>query len=169
MLVLARLNEVPLKEFTTLLSGIYEHSPWIAEEAGQKRPFKSIEQLRVALKATVDEASYEDKLTLIRMHPELGTKKPLTAHSAQEQREAGLNELTESEINQFLELNSDYSKKFGFPFVKAVKGKTKREIYESLQLRIKQKEDKEFIQAINEIHQIAAIRLNEWFANKALC
>ncbi|WP_082407133.1 2-oxo-4-hydroxy-4-carboxy-5-ureidoimidazoline decarboxylase, partial [Bacillus sp. JCM 19041] len=163
MLALTRLNEVPLKEFTTLLSDIYEHSPWIAEETGQKRPFKTIDQLRVALKTTVDEASYEDKLSLIRMHPELGTKKPLTVHSAQEQQQAGLSGLTEMESIEFSRLNAEYSKRFGFPFVEAVKGKTKREIYESLQIRIKQNEDKEFVQAINEIHRIATFRLNDRF------
>lgn len=40
-LTLERLNAASPAEFVALLDGTYEHSPWIAEAAAARRPFRS--------------------------------------------------------------------------------------------------------------------------------
>ena len=49
MITLEQLNATSQAEFTALLDGTYEHSPWIAEAAWQRRPFVSLPQLKRAL------------------------------------------------------------------------------------------------------------------------
>ena len=50
----------------------------------------------------------------------------LTVDSKKEQSNAGLDQCTEKEFNEFKNLNDKYKKKFGFPFIYAVKGKSKK-------------------------------------------
>ena len=42
---LDQLNAMPADAFVTVLAGIFEHSPWVAEIAAQQRPFESIDAL----------------------------------------------------------------------------------------------------------------------------
>ena len=49
--------------------------------------------------------------------------------------------------------------KFKFPFIIAVSGLTKEEVFSNIQARLKNNAKAEFNRAINEIHKIAEIRL----------
>ena len=57
-------------------------------------------------------------------------------------------------------LNYTY-KKFGFPFILAVKGKTKIEILNNFRKRISSNPEKEFNEAVNQVKQIAILRLKD--------
>jgi N-carbamoyl-L-amino-acid hydrolase len=46
MLTLETLNAADQAQFTALLDGVYEHSPWIAGRAWAKRPFATLAQLK---------------------------------------------------------------------------------------------------------------------------
>ena len=52
-------------------------------------------------------------------------------------------------------------KKFGFPFIIAVKGKDKSEILINFRKRIKNEIDLEFEEAKNQVKKIAIFRLEE--------
>ncbi|MBA1340073.1 MAG: 2-oxo-4-hydroxy-4-carboxy-5-ureidoimidazoline decarboxylase, partial [Pelagibacterales bacterium] len=52
-------------------------------------------------------------------------------------------------------------KKFGFPFIIAVKGKNKDEILNDFRKRIKNKINLEFEEAKKQVKKIANFRLNE--------
>ena len=126
-LTLDQLNAASRDEFTALLDGIYEHSPWIADRACDKRPFASLAQLKRALvEVVVTEAGRDEQLALIRAHPELAGKamvaKTLTAESTNEQGKAGLTDCTPDEFAKIQRLNAAYNAKFGFPFILAVRG-----------------------------------------------
>ena len=125
-LTLDQLNAASQAEFTALLDGTYEHSPWVAEAAWAQRPFASLAQLKLALVQVLREAGRDAQLTLIRAHPELAGKamvsKTLTAESTNEQGKAGLTDCTPDEFAQIQQLNADYNAKFGFPFILAVRG-----------------------------------------------
>src|SRR5690349_21786708 len=125
-LTLDQLNAATPAQFTALLDGTYEHSPWIAERAAALRPFRSLAQLKLALVQVVREAGRDAQLALIRAHPELAGKamvsKTLTAESTNEQGKAGLTDCTPEEFARLQQLNADYNAKFGFPFILAVRG-----------------------------------------------
>ena len=42
---LNQLNSISTDAFVATLSGIFEHSPWVAEIAANQRPFASIDEL----------------------------------------------------------------------------------------------------------------------------
>ncbi len=69
---------------------------------------------------------------LVMAHPDLAGKlaaaKMLTPESTGEQASAGLDQLTPDEEFRFTALNEAYKAKFGFPFIIAVKGRSKQEI-----------------------------------------
>ena len=175
MLTLDRLNQADEAQFTALLDGVYEHSPWIAARAWRRRPFASLAQLKHALVDAVRSASNEAKLGLARAHPELAGKamvsKSLTAESTNEQNKAGLTDCTPEEFATIQQLNAGYNAKFGFPFILAVRGPRgaglpKREIIATFARRLANRPDFELAEALRNIHRIAEIRLNDKFGHE---
>jgi len=171
-LTLARLNTSSQAEFTAALDGVYEHSPWIAEAAWSQRPFASLAQLKHALVTVLRDAGPSAQLALIRAHPELAGKamvaKTLTAESSLEQGRAGLTECTPAEFAHLQGLNAAYNKKFGFPFIVAVRGPrgtglTRHEIIKTFERRLANHPDFELAECVRNIHRIAEIRLNDKF------
>ena len=51
MITIESLNAASQADFVRALDGTYEHSPWIAERAWKRRPFKSLAALKLALDA----------------------------------------------------------------------------------------------------------------------
>ena len=146
-------------EFLKLYGAIYEHSPWIAETAFEAQP-GSLEALHAAMKAAVANASHEKKLALIKAHPELGSKVKMAEASVSEQKGAGLDQCTPQEFAEFKKLNAEYNKKFGFPFIIAVKGMTREDILHAFRNRIGNGSAAEFEMALEQIHKIAWLRLS---------
>jgi OHCU decarboxylase len=106
----------------------------------------------------------EQKLALIRAHPDLAGRlklADLTADSQNEQASAGLDSLNEEERDRFLALNDRYKAKFGFPFIMAVKGRTKGEILEAFEQRLENDPEQEFMAAVVQIELIALLRLKD--------
>ena len=171
-LTLTELNQASLAEAGRLLTGLYEHSPWIAEKALAHRPFGSLAQFKHALVRTVAAAGRADQLALVCAHPELAGKAmqtgALTAESTTEQRVAGLTQCTPAELERIGELNAAYLAKFGFPFVLAVRGPrgtglSKQVILATYERRLLNHPDFELAEALRNIHRIAEIRLNDMF------
>jgi len=169
MTTLSDLNTLDDAAFVAALNGIYEHSPWIAERAAGRRPFATLAALKLALQDVVNEASMDERLALLRAHPELAGKAAiageLTQESTSEQAASGLNLCSADEYARLQELNSDYNDKFGFPFILAVKGPTGRgltraSIIETFARRLKNAPADELAEALRQVHRIAEIRLN---------
>ena len=150
-------------EFVTLLGGVYEVSPWVAQAVCSEGPFTSLSGLRAALRRRVDESGHAAQLTLLRAHPELAARARMSPDSVGEQRGAGLDQLTPEEHAQLLRLNAAYREKFGFPFILAVKGKDKNDIRAGLKERLENGPKEEFSKALSEVHAIAGFRLDALF------
>ena len=54
-----------------------------------------------------------------------------------------------------------HTKKFGFPFILAVKGKSKIEILNNFRKRINSEKQIEFKEAIRQVKKIASLRLED--------
>ena len=151
-------------EFVARYGGIYERSPWVAEEAAALA-IESEDSQRVAdiMAECVDNASAERQLALIRAHPDLAGKAQvageLTAESTTEQASAGLDQCSQAEYEQFQALNRDYHDKFGFPFVMAVRDSGRADILAAFERRLGNGRDLEFETALQEIHKIAKLRI----------
>ena len=156
---------LPGADFVARYGGIYEHSPWVAEETAQFVADSQDPQVIAVLMADcVDNASTERQLALIRAHPDLAGKAEiageLTEDSSSEQASAGLDRCSAEEFEQFQTLNDEYHAKFGFPFVMAVRGSTRAEILAAFEGRLKNDPSTEFETALAEIHKIAQLRLD---------
>lgn len=156
-------NQIDQATFVEVFGDVAEHSPWVARKACGFRPFETVDQMSVAFAKIVSGADVDQQLDLICAHPDLAGKAAVTGKlakdSAQEQAQAGINELTEAEFKQFNDYNSRYKDRFGFPFILAVKGATKEQILSSFAERIDNDRRAEFKRAINEICRIIRFRL----------
>jgi 2-oxo-4-hydroxy-4-carboxy-5-ureidoimidazoline decarboxylase len=164
MTTLDTLNAMNLSDFEEALGGIFEHSPWVALGAYAQRPFASVEQLHEVMTSVVAQADKEKQLELIRAHPDLGSRAKMAEASVKEQAGAGLNQLTADEYKRINTLNKTYTEKFGFPFIFAVKGKSKEDVFTSIEKRVNNKPDKEFKTALEQICKIAKFRLEDKLA-----
>ncbi|MFN3437715.1 MAG: 2-oxo-4-hydroxy-4-carboxy-5-ureidoimidazoline decarboxylase [Acidovorax sp.] len=171
-LTLEQLNTAGAADALQLLDGLYEHSPWIAEQALAQRPFRSLAHLKHALAQVVRTAELDAKLALIRAHPELAGKamvaQNLTAESTNEQNKAGLTQCSPQEFERIQQFNTAYNERFGFPFILAVRGPrgaglSKKEIIDTFARRLDNHPDFEVAEALRNIHRIAEIRLNDKF------
>ena len=119
------LNAASSSNFVAALGDVFEYSPWVAAVAATRRPFVGLADLRGAMVQVIDMASPEQRLKLIRNHPDLANKTQraagLTSHSSSEQDGAGLDRLSEMEFELFERLNNAYKDKFGFPFILCVR------------------------------------------------
>ncbi|PWT93312.1 MAG: OHCU decarboxylase [Proteobacteria bacterium] len=158
-MTIEQLNSLPREQFVEALGGIYEHSPWVAEHAWERRPFASLGELQDVMMAAVEASSPGVRLTLLRAHPDLGARLQMSPASTGEQAGAGLDQLTASEFERLRDLNLAYRAKFGFPFILAVKGATKAEIFAALERRFGNAVDDEFREAMRQVHRIAGFRL----------
>ena len=69
---LSQLNRMGKIEFVDKVGRFFQGGNWIAESAWEKRPFKSVYELRRALQEAVFNAPSERHVELIRSYPDLG-------------------------------------------------------------------------------------------------
>ena len=164
-----KINKLSKSEFIKVFANIFENARWIAEELHNQKPFNNFEELSSKMLNIFETATKEKQLKILNAHPDLASKTKinlLTPDSLKEQTSVGLDQCTEEEFNEFGKLNDSY-KKFGFPFILAVKGKTKIGILNNFRKRITSDPEIEFDEAIKQVKQIASLRLKE-INNKGL-
>ena len=162
---LADLNTADRATFVAVLGGLFEHSPWVAAETFDRRPFRDAAHLHAELCAALHRAAPEQQLALIRAHPDLAGRLAeqggLTAASASEQKSAGLDRLTDDQRAELRRLNAAYRDRFGFPFLLCARGKDPETIRAALAARLPNTPDEEHAAALAEIEKIAWLRLQD--------
>lgn len=161
-------SELDNDAFVANYGGIFEHSPWIATGAHALELGPAHDTaigLHSALCRIFRAASDEQRLGVLKAHPDLAGKlaaaKQLTAESTSEQASAGLDALTDVERETFQALNTEYTTKFGFPFIIAVKGLTKDDILTAFKTRIHNTRGAELATACKQVERIALLRLTD--------
>jgi 2-oxo-4-hydroxy-4-carboxy-5-ureidoimidazoline decarboxylase len=167
----AEVNALDRAAFAARFGGVFEHSPWVAERAWAARPFAGLAALHAALVQAMRGGSEAEKTALLRAHPELAGREAkegrLTAASTGEQKSAGLDRLDADEMRRLSEMNAAYRAKFGFPFIIAVRARTKDEILAAFARRLARAPAEERATALAEVETIARIRLERMFAAAA--
>jgi len=158
-------NNLSSDEFIENFNNIFEKTSSIAISSEKKRPFNNKNDMIEVFINEFDDLNIDSKKNVLINHPDLGNKlkitNDLTETSKNEQKNASLNQCTEKEFLEFKKLNEEYKKKFGFPFIIAVKGKNKEEILNSFRQRIANNINLEFIEAKKQVKKIAIFRLSE--------
>lgn len=162
---LAALNAADRAAFTAALGHLFEHSPWVAEQAWLRRPFRDAPHLHAELCATMRAAPLEWQLALVCAHPDLAGRlarqRQLTAESTREQARAGLDQLTDAELAEFTKNNDAYRAKFAFPFVICARLNDKQAILAAMRARLPNEWPAERDTALAEIEKIASLRLQD--------
>jgi 2-oxo-4-hydroxy-4-carboxy-5-ureidoimidazoline decarboxylase len=162
---LSELNACSKAEFVAALANVFEYSPWIAEEAASARPFAGVNRMFDAMKAAVDRAPSELRVSLIKAHPDLANKTRraagLTAESSAEQNSVGLDRLSDAEYAAFERVNNAYRGKFGFPYIVCVRRHTRDSILRDFERRLPNDAEAETHKSIEEICRIAALRVDQ--------
>jgi OHCU decarboxylase len=157
--------------FIARFGGVFEHSEWVAadaldwlEEAPGGDAALTAPTVHAAMVKAFRAASAEKRLQVLRAHPDLAGRLAiaggLTEDSKAEQASAGLDRLTPEEHARFTTLNAIYTDKFGFPFIIAVRGKTRHDILAAFEARVDNTADVEFDTACGEVETIARLRLD---------
>ena len=157
-------SQIDERRFVATYGGVYEHSPHLAESVWKAVPhggLDTVDGLAHALKAAVEAAGKPGQLALIRAHPDLADRVKMSAESVSEQAGAGLDNCSADELAEFRSLNDAYKARFGFPFIKAVRGFSRGEILSEFRRRAGNDPDTEFATALAEIHKIARLRLSD--------
>ena len=155
------LNTINENQFISLFGSVFEKSEWIAAEVFRKKPFKNSQDLIDKMIKIYESCSIDQIIVILNLHPKLAIEKKLTSFSTKEQTGAKLDKCSNEELVEFDRLNFDYEKKFGFPFIIAVKGKNKNEILKNFRSRINNDYEKEFQEAKKQVTKIALLRLGE--------
>ena len=156
-----KINNLSESKFIEVFANVFENARWIAEKLYKEKPFKDFNELSTKMMDIFEISTREKKLKILNDHPDLGNKAKigsLTSDSLKEQKNSGLDQCTKEEYNEFKKLNDAY-KKFGFPFILAVKDKNKIEILNNFRKRVNSEKEIEFEEAIKQVKKIASLRL----------
>ena len=156
-----KFNKLSKTEFISIFGNIFEKTEWIAERCYESKPYNNLDELVSKMMKIFENSEKEKHLEILNSHPDLAVEKKLTKDSKNEQKNASLNQCTDKEFIEFKKLNEEYKKKFGFPFIIAVKGKNKEEILNSFRQRITNNINSEFEEAKKQVKKIASFRLSE--------
>jgi 2-oxo-4-hydroxy-4-carboxy-5-ureidoimidazoline decarboxylase len=158
-MTIAAANALDRDAFVAVFGAVFEHSPWVAEQAFARRPFADRYALHLAMVAAVREAARDAQLALIRAHPDLGTRLALSDASTAEQAGAGLDRLDAESFAQFHRLNDAYRARFGFPFIIAVRQHSRATILAAFERRLRHDVETEIAEALAQIEIITRLRL----------
>ena len=156
-----KFNKLSKAEFISIFGNIFEKTEWIAERCYESKPYNNLDELVSKMMKIFENIEKERHLEILNSHPDLAVEKKLTEDSKNEQKNASLDQCTDEEFVEFKKLNEEYKKKFGFPFIIAVKGKNKEEILNSFRQRITNNINLEFEEAKKQVKKIASFRLGE--------
>jgi 2-oxo-4-hydroxy-4-carboxy-5-ureidoimidazoline decarboxylase len=165
-LSIEQINNLSKNDFVAHFAHVVEHSPWVAEQAYDKRPFKGIDDLYKALCQSVLSADESVWKHILNLHPELSGKEAqegsLTNFSTAEQSGLGLNSLPKEEFQQIQVFNRDYREKFGFPFVVCVRNlASKSQLFSEMQRRLSLAGQDELRTGLEQVLEICRLRLND--------
>ena len=156
-----KVNKLNKSDFISIFGNVFEKTEWIAQKSYDSKPYKNFEELFSKMVEIFENSNKESHIKILNAHPDLAIEKRLTEDSKNEQQNASLNQCTNEEFLEFKKLNEEYKKKFGFPFILAVKGNNKEEILNSFRQRITNNINLEFKEAKKQVKKIASFRLGE--------
>jgi chitin deacetylase len=151
--------------FVARFGAVFEHSPWVAERAWERRPFASLGALHAAMMQVVSQAQVHERLALVRAHPELAGREAkagvLTADSSGEQGRLGFTSLAKDEFVKMREINRRYREKFGFPCIVALRQHaTRASVIAEMERRLGNNVESELDNALEQIGHITRGRLD---------
>ena len=146
--------------FVRSLAAIFEKSPWVAEKAWEARPFSSIDDLHAKMvRSSNTPISTRNSLccALTPISPEGGAggrHDSLLCRRAGERRAQCAEQAGAGTLSRY---NAEYKKKFGFPFMIAVRNHTKEGIFAIFKQRLSNDTVTELGNALQQVYNITRL------------
>jgi 2-oxo-4-hydroxy-4-carboxy-5-ureidoimidazoline decarboxylase len=156
-----KVNNLSKSDFISIFGNVFEKTSWISEKTYNLKPFLNFESLQKSFLSVYDKCNDKQYLEIFNSHPQLAIEKVMTEYSKKEQTQSKLDTCTKEELEEFIQLNHDYKKKFNFPFIIAVANLNKNEILDNFKQRINKNVSEEFEEAKIQVKKIATLRLNQ--------
>jgi len=131
-----KVNNLSKSDFISIFGNVFEKTSWISEKTYNLKPFLNFEVLQKSFLSVYDKCNDKQYLEIFNSHPQLAIEEIMTEHSKKEQTQSKLDTCTKEELEEFIQLNHDYKKKFNFPFIIAVANLNKNEILDNFKQRI---------------------------------
>ena len=159
-------NQLDRGAFVERFGPLFEHSPWVAEEAWEDAAVRRRRRAaRGARAAIVRRAPRERRLALIRAHPDLAGRAAiagaLTAARAASRPRPGSTGSRPTSTTGFTRATAAYRERFGFPFVVCAREHTRTRSCAPPRERLEHTRDEEGAIALAEIAKIARLRLED--------
>ena len=161
-----RLNMMNAHGFVRTVAHAFDNASWVAERTFHLHPFAGFDDLHQKMCQTIQAASDEEKVQLIRAHGDLfnPSAEPLSAHTRAERAAAGIDALSADERESFQAYNDVYREQFDFPFVISIRENDKAAILAAYPRRLRHTRAREIDVNIEELCKIARLRLADAIA-----
>lgn len=161
-----RLNMMNAHGFVRTVANAFDNASWVAERTFHLHPFTSLDDLQGKMCRTVQAASDEEKLELIRAHGDLfrPSQYPPTPETLAECAAAGIDSMSADEGEAYQAYNDVYREQFDFPFVISIRENTRDAILAAYPRRLKHTRAREIDVNIEELCKIARLRLADAIA-----
>ena len=158
-----RLNMMNAHGFVRTVTHAFDNASWVAERCFHLHPFASIDDLHEKMCRTVQAASEEEKVQLIRAHGDLfdPSAEPISDHTRAERTAAGIDSLSADERESFQAYNDVYREQFDFPFVISIRENDKAAILAAYPRRLRHSRAREIDVNIEELCKTARLRLQD--------
>ncbi|KAM8881364.1 2-oxo-4-hydroxy-4-carboxy-5-ureidoimidazoline decarboxylase [Synchiropus picturatus] len=157
-------NSLSYEDFVETFGNVVEKCPMVAAAVWSDRPFVSVTELEDAIGRFIDALPESGKEGILRCHPDLAGRDlqggRLTRESQEEQAGAGMDRLDATEVSRMSQLNQEYKRRFGFPFVICARMNDKATILLQLSKRLKNEPHEERALGIQEVKKICRLRLH---------
>jgi 2-oxo-4-hydroxy-4-carboxy-5-ureidoimidazoline decarboxylase len=141
---------------------------WI-DEVAARAPFGSVDELLEAGREAANPLTAEEVEAALADHPRIG-EKPVGEGAAQQFSRAEQESLDADDADladAIAEGNAVYEKRFGRVFLIRAAGRSRGEILEELNRRIRLSDDEEFTIVEQQLREIALLRLEQMFGGTA--
>ena len=139
-----------------------------ANHVVSKRPFLTVEELKLVSDQIWKNSSIENILEAFTHHPKIGDKKSVekkftsTSNWASNEQ-SGVDKAENSILEELAKGNLEYENKFGFIFIVCATGKTAEEMLKLLNKRLPNSIDEEIRIAAGEQNKITHLRIDKLF------
>ncbi|XP_053600334.1 2-oxo-4-hydroxy-4-carboxy-5-ureidoimidazoline decarboxylase-like [Plodia interpunctella] len=162
-LTIPEVNALGKEQFDAVFANVIELCTDAAVQAQKKKPFKDVRELCEAFVQYLDNLTEAEKLVILQLHPDLAgrlaAQGALTRESSEEQRSAGLLDLSSEQMETINIRNQNYREKFGFPFIICARLNKVQSIIEGLQRRFNNSKEQEISIGIDEVKKICRLRI----------
>ncbi|KAG5885903.1 hypothetical protein JTB14_012150 [Gonioctena quinquepunctata] len=159
-------NNLLSESFVRIFGNIVEHYPAAAIGILKCRPFSGKSSIVQAVYDYLDSLKLNEKEVILQQYSDIieslfACHSPLILEKEATESLDGTSELSLEDKKKLLEVNAQYKKKFGFPFIIGTKKNDVFNVFSEMVLRLQSSREDEIHRAMREVKNIVYLRVHE--------